>query len=560
MGAASNLIAFDRSRPEGGSRRLSPVREAAVATAYPDATDAAREILLAGGNAVDAAVAAAWALSVCEPSGSGLGGQTTLLVRQPDGTATVVDGHSRAPARASLARVSDAQQAFGPRACTIPSTPATLDFAQRRFGVLPPERVLEPAIRLAEEGFPISRLLRRQIRASLAQLRESDSHRLFMDKGRLLRAGQTLRQPALARTLRRLAEAGCEDFYVGRLARAIARDMKARGGLLGRRDLAGAARPVQREPIGIDYRGHRVIGVPPPGGGVQLLQALKIIEHLAPGGPGPSEEAWHEMMADVVYAVFAFRERWPILPVDFTPSMGEWMLGDALAQELAETIRKTTVHAELEPGDEPPGDTTHLSVTDTLGNTVALTQSVQSLFGAKVAHPKLGFFYNNYLVTCPRYHHPSQLAGGCMPRSNVTPALVVPRDAGDGHAPVLAIGAAGSRRIISATLQVLCGVIDRGLGIDAAMNAPRVHALLNGNVWVESDALSEGLRARLERRYRRIKVKKPLSYAMGAVQAVQRLADGSARAAADPRRDGTASTLGADGASPGEDTAPRGGL
>lgn len=236
------------------------------------------------------------------------------------------------------------------------------------------------------------------------------------------------------------------------------------------------------------------------------------------------------------------------------------MLGDALAQELAETIRKTTVHAELEPGDEPPGDTTHLSVTDTLGNVVALTQSVQSLFGAKVAHPKLGFFYNNYLVTCPRYHHPSQLAGGCMPRSNVTPALVVPRDAGDGHAPVLAIGAAGSRRIISATLQVLCGVIDRGLGIDAAMNAPRVHALLNGNVWVESDALSEGLRARLERRYRRIKVKKPLSYAMGAVQAVQRLADGSARAAADPRRDGTASTLGADGASPGEDTAPRGGL
>jgi gamma-glutamyltranspeptidase/glutathione hydrolase len=202
-----------------------------------------------------------------------------------------------------------------------------------------------------------------------------------------------------------------------------------------------------------------------------LLQALKVIERLAPDGFEKSSDAWYETMADVVYAVFGFRERWPIHAVDFTPSVRRWLLGDELAGELANGIRCTSLHEPLETGDEPPGDTTHLSVADTQGNVVALTQSVQSLFGSKVAHPKLGFFYNNYLVTCPRYRHPSQLAGGCTPRSNVTPTLVMARDSAGSKTggdispaprPVLAIGAAGSRRIISATLQVLSGILDGG--------------------------------------------------------------------------------------------------
>jgi gamma-glutamyltranspeptidase/glutathione hydrolase len=551
VAAAGKVIRFDRSN--AGDAPSAP-RDAVVATAYPHATQAAREILEAGGNAVDAAVAAAWALSVCEPSGSGLGGQTTLIIHRCDGATVVVDGHSRAPAKASLARISASQQASGYRACTIPSTPATLGFAQHEYGALSAQRVLEPAIALAENGYPLSRLQRRQIRSCLAELRVTGSHRVFFERGRLLREGQLLKQPALAATLERLADAGHDDFYHGRLARRIARDMKAHGGLITRRDLAAGALPVEREPIAVDYRDYRVLGVPPPGGGVQLLQALKIIERLAPDGFAQSDDAWYETMADVVYAVFAFRERWPVHATDFTPSVHRWLLGDALAGEIADAIRRTTVHEPLETGSEPPGDTTHLSVADAHGNVVALTQSVQSLFGSKVAHPKLGFFYNNYLVTCPRYRHPSQLAGGCMPRSNVTPTLVMTGGSrsssttGDGQAtsrPVLAIGAAGSRRIISATLQVLSGILDRGLSADEAMAAPRIHALLNGNVWIEKTALSDTLRERLCRRYRRLKVKRPLSYAMGAVQAVQCHDDGSASAAADPRRDGSVEILAA---------------
>lgn len=558
------------SCPDSGgwvSPALVVPREAVVATAYPHATQAAREILDVGGNAVDAAVAAAWALSVCEPSGSGLGGQTTLIVHRHDGGNVVIDGHSHAPARASLARISESQQASGYRACTIPSTPATLGFAQYRYGTLAPGRVLEPAIRLAEHGYPISRLQRRQIRLCLAELRISGSHRVFFERGRMLREGQLLKQRALAATLRRLADAGCDDFYDGRLARWIARDMKAHGGLISRKDLAECALPVEREPIAVDYRNHRVLAVPPPGGGVQLLQALKVIDHLTPDGFGLSSDAWYEAMADVVYAVFAFRDRWPIHAANFTPSVRRWLLGDDLAGELADAIRCTSLHESLEVGDEPPGDTTHLSVADAQGNVVALTQSIQSLFGSKVVHPKLGFFYNNYLVTCPRYRHPSQLAGGCMPRSNVTPTLVMgkgsarPDSTGDGPrtpGPFLAIGAAGSRRIISSTLQVLSGVLDRGLSLDEAMAEPRIHALLNGNAWVEKNALTDHLHERLSRRYRKLKIKKTLSYAMGAVQAIQCHDDGNASAAADPRRDGTVAVLGANPNPSADDAAPAG--
>ena len=153
----------------------------AVATAFPAATEAALGILRAGGNAIDAAVAAAWALSVCEPSGSGLGGQTTMLVRTRHGKVTVVDGHSHAPALASLNSISKSAQRVGHRACTIPSTVATLGYAHRKWGVLSLERVMEPAIALAEEGYVITRLHRRQIKWVTGYLNASPSTaRLFL--------------------------------------------------------------------------------------------------------------------------------------------------------------------------------------------------------------------------------------------------------------------------------------------------------------------------------------------------------------------------------------------
>ena len=189
-----------------------------AATAFPAATKAACEILRAGGNAIDAAVAAAWALAVCEPANSGLGGQTVMLIRQANGETTVLDGGSRGPAAVSLCNVTRHQQRCGYRATSIPTTPLVLETARQRFGRLDLARLMEPAIRLAEDGFRVTPLYRRQLAWCHSSLSSSSSTaRFFLKKLRPYGVGDLFRQPELATTLRRVAHHGAEDFYHGHL-------------------------------------------------------------------------------------------------------------------------------------------------------------------------------------------------------------------------------------------------------------------------------------------------------------------------------------------------------
>lgn len=512
-----------------------------VATAFPVATGAANEILKAGGNAVDAAVAAAWALSVCEPSGSGLGGQTTMLISTPDGKTVVLDGHSHAPASVSLRTVSERQQRWGYRAGTIPSTPATLGAALEHYGRLPLQKVLEPAIRLAEEGFPVTKLLRLHIRWCRSTLENCPFvARVFLPKGRPPAMGSTLRQAKLAKTLRKLTENGVDDFYRGAIARSIARDMRRNGGLLTGDDLAGCHLPIERQVLTTSYRGRRVVTVPPPGGGMQLLLGLKVLENLDGVDNASDNPDWYEAMTLTINTIFRERERLPLIPDLITPSLHRWLLSDERAAEVAASIRSEHNLMPLMV-EEEPGETTHLSVVDSDGMAVALSQSIQSLFGAKVAHEKLGFFYNNYLCTCPRYHHPYQLKSRAMPQSNVAPTLVFPDGSEpDSKIPVLILGAAGSRRITSSILQVISNVIDRGMSLPDAVDAPRVHAVLTGKALVERRIASKELLEHLLKYFERIQIKASRSHAMGAVQAIARDGNGKWIGAADRRREGTA--------------------
>jgi gamma-glutamyltranspeptidase/glutathione hydrolase len=187
---------------------------------------------------------------------------------------------------------------------------------------------------------------------------------------------------------------------------------------------------------------------------------------------------------------------------------------------------------------EEPGDTTHLTVCDQWGNLVSLTQSIQSLFGAKALHPHLGFFYNNYLCTCPRRGHPNRLRPHCRPRSNVTPTLIESPATGRW----VALGAAGSRRIVSSLLQVITSILDTGLTLRDAVHAPRLHALLSGSVWVERP-LAEASADRLRERFPTLEVVRRHSYAMGCVQAIAVRPHHASEAVADPRRDGSAAVL-----------------
>jgi gamma-glutamyltranspeptidase/glutathione hydrolase len=522
-----------------------------VATAFPEATEAGWEMLRDGGNAVDAATAAAWALAVCEPSGSGLGGQTVMLVRRHDGETVVIDGHSYAPAAVSTAQVSRAQQKRGHRACTIPSTPATLGFAQQRYGMLPLGRVMGPAIRLAEKGYRVTELQHRQMRWCLAALRASSSaSRLLLRNGLPPPVGYTLRQERLAATLHRMARQGTEDFYHGAIARALVEDMREHGGLLTGDDLAAFRLPLLRRTLTIDYQGHRVASVPPPGGGLQLLLGLKIWERLGLGEPCVDVCRWYQQLAEVIQLVFRERGRSSLRWGDSSAVPSERLLDDEHVGELADTIGLGLGGNGSEVNAEEPGETTHLCTADADGNVVSLTQSIQSLFGAKVANERCGFFYNNYLVTCPRWPHPHQLGSGCVPRSNAAPTLVLrtvaPAEGRWGKSrirrdePCLALGAAGSRRITSSLLQVIIAVLDRKLSLADAVGLPRVHATLGGTIWMEQSVAMEQVRQRMSSRFSDIRLRAPRSFAMGAVQAIQFLPGGELLGAADPRRDGIA--------------------
>lgn len=531
-----------RGRGEQADRylRVAGQHPSAAATAFPLATEAALAILHEGGNAIDAGVAAAWALCACEPSASGLGGQTVLLLRLVDGRILIIDGHSHAPAAASPRTITAEQQRAGHRATTVPTTPAILDYAQRKYGVLARARVMEPAIRIAEDGYEITPFQHRQARWVAAKLSGAATE-LFLRSGSPPPVGYLFRQPALATTLRRLARSGSEDFYTGAIARLIADDMRAHGGLVTEQDLAGCVSLVEREPISASYRKHRIFTVRPPGGGVQLLLALQILERL--NLTGSPDFAWYESIALATSAVFRERERSLSNLEDLAPpSCGFALTGDRARQLAAEITDPTDDRWHGPSVAEEQGDTTHLSVSDRQGNIVLLTQSIQSMFGAKVAHPKLGFLYNNYLCTCPRYPHPFGLAKNCRPRSNAAPTLVL-RNADDIPVPFLGLGSAGSRRITSSILQVVSRVIDCGQEVSEATAAPRVHGLVSRKVWIERTAYSKMLTAKLRERFREPVLKSHHHHAMGSVQALHFLSNGRVAAAADPRRDGTAATL-----------------
>ncbi|MCA9728361.1 MAG: gamma-glutamyltransferase, partial [Candidatus Eisenbacteria bacterium] len=423
----------------------------------------------------------------------------------------------------------------GYRACTIPSMPATLGEAHRRFGRLPLAETLAPAIRLAEEGVAVSKLLRRHVQWCRQALAASPAAaQVFLPDGKPPRRGSLLRQPLLANTLRRLAVSGVDDFYRGALAADIVADHALQGGLIAAADLADLALPVERTVLSIPYRGYEVVSVPPPGGGLQLLLGLKLAARLG-WNEQPNDDARHEMTARIIQALFRERVAWPIHPQRVTPSLIAWLLSDARVSEVAEGLRRGPV-APIRSA-EGPGDTTHLCTADSDGMVVSLTQSIQSLFGAKVMNERLGFFYNNYLCTCPRYRHPSRLRRRAMPQSNAAPTLVF-EQAGRARRPVLALGAAGSRRITSSILQVLLNVIERGMPLSEALDAPRIHATLAGRPMVEKRIATPELAEKLRESFRPMQVKAARSYAMGAGQAIASRGTGWI-GAADPRREGT---------------------
>ena len=510
----------------GARQRIARSSHGMIATAHYEATSAGREILEAGGNAIDGAVAAAFALGVCEPAASGLGGQTMMMIHVADAKNTfALDGSSRAPHRATVDTVSRAQSRRGYRASTVPSTPAVLDYALRHYGTMRLRQVLQPAIRLADEGVRTSTLQYHLARREAKKLRTGTGGLFFLKEGRPYAAGSVLRQPVLADTLRRLAKLGIKDFYQGETARLIEEDMINHDGLIRRDDLAQIPQPIERRPVSCRFDGARVLTFPPPGAGRTLVEMLHVFQELPDRLKQFDSPAGAVALAETIRQAFIDRDDRPFDPNFYPQVTKKRMLSTTYAKGVGRRITESV---------EGQGETTHLSVMDHGGNAVALTQSIELVYGSGCAGSTLGFLYNNYLSAFEYedISHPYYLRPNAAPWASVAPTIVF-----RGQRPWLAIGSPGSERITSSILQVLVRLLTQDPL--SAVEAPRLHCSLRGKVSLEAERMSDDISAALEAHGFDVDRREEFSFYLGCVQLVMRERRGFV-GVADTRRDGAA--------------------
>ena len=498
-----------------------------VSTQHYLATQAGVQMLEQGGNAIDAAVAAAFALGVCEPAASGLGGQTMMLIHLAQTRRTfALDGSSRAPNRTSLETLSKKRRHRGYKATTVPSTPAVLNYALERYGVLNLTNVMRPAIRLAEDGYPITELQRRLTLRTKRYLRRRSAGALFLkNASRTFKEGDLFIQPALAYTLKRLAHKGITDFYTGRIAEMICHDMAAHDGLITPEDLAQIPMPIERKAVRGQFDDWQIVTFPPPGAGRTLIELLNIISHFPKKFRDTDTPEGAVLLAEAIRQANRDRRDRPYDPNFYAQVTNKRMSSIDYAKYIARSSLR-----QLRTG----GETTHLSVMDKDGNVVALTQSIERVYGACVATPELGFLYNNYMLAFDDkdMSHPYYLRPNAVPWASVAPTIIL-----RNRRPWLAIGSPGSERIVSAIVQVLLR-LKKQMPFDA-VNAPRMHCSHDGTVSLEAPHMRSDIPAALERHGFTIDPREPYSFYLGCIQLVLREGDHFV-GIADPRRDGSA--------------------
>ena len=513
-----------------------------VSTASGPATDAGVQILEKGGNAVDAAVAAAFCLGVTEPQASGIGGQSMVLVHLAGENRTfVLDGSSRAPFGIHPDNpISSEQLKYGITATTVPSTPAVLGYLLNRYGTLSIKEVLEPAIAAAREGFRISSLQHTLINRELKKLAcDEIFQKNFLIDNKPPNAGDIIRQPELAKCLERMTVYGWEDFYHGEIGQLILKDMIVRGGLISQADLSQIPIPIERQVLEGSYRSIRISTFPPPGAGRALIKILNVMENFQPEELEPETPLASLILAFTFKAALRTRQKMPVDPDLFFQLANKVMLDKEYAREIANRLKKSIVYCLPEMADPKiSGETTHLSVADKNGNMVGITQSIELVFGSKTTASGLGFFYNNYMSAYEYKDmtHPYYLLPGARPWSSVAPTIIF-----EEEKPKILLGSPGSERIATALAQVISRLFDARQNLFMAIAGPRLHSSSNGKVQIELKRFPEETISTLKKARFDITKRGAYSFYLGCVQAV--LYDRGSNmffGVSDPRRDGTA--------------------
>jgi gamma-glutamyltranspeptidase / glutathione hydrolase len=507
-----------------------------VASVHEWASQAGVEIMQAGGNAVDAAVAVGFALAVVHPQAGNIGGGGFMLIRMAGGGTHFIDYREKAPAAATANMYLDAQgnvipdaSVVGYKSIAVPGSVAGLVYAEKKYGGLTLAQVIAPAIKLARDGYALAY-------EDAADLREEslgkfgESKRIFQRNGDYYRPGEILRQPELARTLEQIAK-NPDDFYHGAMARELAAAMQKGGGLMTADDLAGYE-VKEREAIRGTYRGYEVISAPPPSsGGVALMEILNILEGYDVAKLGSRSAASIHLTVEAFRRAFYDRAEFmgdpdfskiPVAQLIDKKYGAAWR--DSIDPEHASAskdLKRPAIFSELEQVAEVTNpwagreaeNTTHYSVVDPAGNAVAVTTTLNDSFGSGVTAERLGFLLNDEMDDfsskpgVPNMYGliqgPANTIGpGKRPLSAMTPTIV----AKDGKV-LLVLGSPGGPTIITTVANILMSVVDFGRDIQEAVNAPRFHHQWLPDQILLEDRISPDTVALLEKRGHKIKTR-----------------------------------------------------
>ena len=522
-----------------------------VASSNFYASRAGLEVLEKGGNAIDAAIATAYALGVVEPYTSGLGGGGFMLIHSAEtGEDVFIDFRERAPLLATPAlwaidedgKVIGSQTSEGGKSVGVPGEVAGLEYALEQYGTLPRAEVMQPAIDLATEGYLVSLNMNTAATDSYEYMLKYPElgHYYLAEGGLPYETGELFQNPDLAKTLKMIAENGKDAFYKGEVAEAFVETVQKYGSVMTLKDLEAYEIKV-REPVRSTYRGYQLISAPPASsGGTHLIEILNILENFDLPNMEVNSAPYLHLFSEAFKLAFADRSAY-MSDTDFQDVPLEGLTNKDYAKLLSEKIdvEKSQAYTADDPYKYQSGSTTHLSIADKAGNMVAVTKTINYFWGSKIAIAGYGFIANDEMDDfVPGTESVNRIEGGKRPLSSMTPTVIL---TAEGN-PFMTVGSPGGLRIFPTVAQVVSHVIDHDMTIQEAIDTPRIFDNAGNKINYESgeNGLKPETVKALEDMGHEMVERGEWDLYFGGVQGIVYREDGTLHGGADPRRDGKA--------------------
>ncbi|MEL5864079.1 gamma-glutamyltransferase [Clostridium cochlearium] len=533
-------------KEDKSSKRDAKGKNGVVASAKPEASQVGVDIMKKGGNAIDAAVATAFALGVVEPNASGIGGGGFMLVRfAKTGEEVFLDFREVAPGKATpdmyklddKGKVVNNESVIGGKSVAVPGDVAGLLMALEKYGTMSREEVMQPAIDLAENGFKVTENFSNMIKDNFDNINKFEATKaIYLKDGLPFEEGDTITNKDLSNTLKIIAKEGKDAFYKGKIAESIVNEVQKQGGIITLEDLTKYEVKV-RKPVKGTYKGYEIVSAPPSSsGGAHVIQLLNIMENYDLKSMGVNTEQSLHAWSEASKLIFADRGKY-MADTDFVKVPLAGLTSKDYAKELYEKIDKDKATQKVEAGNPnkyESGSTTHYSIMDKEGNMVAVTKTINHFFGSCVAVPGTGILLNDEMDDFDfKPGLSNSIEPGKKPLSSMTPTLILK----DGK-PFMTIGSPGATRIIPTVAQVISNIVDHGMDIQEAINTPRMYDK-DGKLSLEG-GIDEKVIEGLKNKGHEVDIKGEYDLFFGGVQGVMMESSGELHGGADPRRDGQA--------------------